>query len=462
MLKNFTHFDSLILTTLTILTGLIFLTIALGDNLELNVVGFSPSHGLLDVPPQTAIGITFNEAISLSPNNSPLSFRPPLTGTLKQEGTRLIFEPESPLQSATGYTATLSSGLQSVRGRPLIGQNTWHFRTRMPRLLYIGPDDQTNQQLFAIDPINETTPNQLTDTPFGIWDYTPAPDGSIVAYAQLTEEGSSDLWAVTLDGKDRYQLLACPTAACNGVAWAPDSDRLIYERRNILEQGGIPGPPRLWWLARDTGDTLPVFDDNQLLGYGARWSFDGQWLSYIVPIKQELHIYNVQDGRSSIIPNRMGQPASWSPNQNQLLITDLQQVGEGFAIHLLLVDPDQDLVIDLSQTSTNSENGAMVEDDSPAWSPDGQWIAFTRKPPRASMGKQIWLMRVDGSEARHLTDTPELHFGWPGWHPDGSSLVFQRFHLREIGGKPTIGLINLETNFIQDLFSPANRPSWLP
>ena len=58
---------------------------------------------------------------------------------------------------------------------------------------------------------------------------------------------------------------------------------------------------------------------------------------------------------------------------------------------------------------------------SPAISPDGRQLAFTRKE---SAGRaQVFVMPLDGGEARRLTDLPLGAFD-PRWLPDGSGLVF--------------------------------------
>ena len=58
---------------------------------------------------------------------------------------------------------------------------------------------------------------------------------------------------------------------------------------------------------------------------------------------------------------------------------------------------------------------------SPAWSPDGQWIVFNGIDDEGQRAG-LWLMRPDGSDARPLTD--RASDTRPAWLPDGSALVF--------------------------------------
>ncbi len=57
----------------------------------------------------------------------------------------------------------------------------------------------------------------------------------------------------------------------------------------------------------------------------------------------------------------------------------------------------------------------------PAWSPDGQWIAFLT--PRAGPKSNLWRIRVDGGEAEQLTDEKGGLTAFQ-WSPDGTQIAF--------------------------------------
>ena len=70
----------------------------------------------------------------------------------------------------------------------------------------------------------------------------------------------------------------------------------------------------------------------------------------------------------------------------------------------------------------------------PRWSPDGQHLAFISD---RSGWATLWLIGLDGGEARHLVDDHWEHEE-PTWAPDGNSLVYTRnvdgnFHLMRVG-----------------------------
>jgi len=56
---------------------------------------------------------------------------------------------------------------------------------------------------------------------------------------------------------------------------------------------------------------------------------------------------------------------------------------------------------------------------SPAWSPDGKWIAFIPGAPR----KGVWMMRANGSSLHRIT-IGKGYSGDPSWSPSGKLIAF--------------------------------------
>jgi TolB protein len=444
------RFDRAVLLTLVGLALLIGLLAWRGDRVGVRVVTVSPPEGATGVSTRAEVRVTFSQEMA-SPSGRALSLSPPVDGMLRWEGkTTLAFLPATPLTPETTYTVTLAPDLKSRQGRPLLHSLAWQFHTGPLRILYLAPDGQNHDQIF-VTALEGGKPTPLTREPFGVWDYTLSPDGMTIVYAAPRQDGGNDLWLVGADGSERHSILTCPEADCTGAAWSPEGRRLVYERRSIASADS----PRLWWLDLPTDGTTPVFQDDQLLGFGARWSPDGQWLSYVSPRDQGVQVYNVNDGRSFLIPSQMEEPASWRPQGDALLVTDIQFQGERFSVHLMRADLESGRLLDLS-------GEGEVDDGWPAWSPDGTWVAFGRKAPHASMGRQLWLMRLDGNQAHYLTDEPEIHYGPPIWSPDGRYLLFQRYPLNELEAEPGIWLLEVETLNLQQIVTPGRQPTWLP
>ncbi|MEE8587168.1 MAG: hypothetical protein V3T83_20195, partial [Acidobacteriota bacterium] len=107
-----------------------------------------------------------------------------------------------------------------------------------------------------------------------------------------------------------------------------------------------------------------------------------------------------------------------------------------------------------------------AEDAIPAFSPDGNWIAFARA---LGSNHDVFVMPSAGGEARRLTYYPKLD--WPvGWTPDGSEVLFNSS--RDMDGLRRLYRISAQGGFPQALplpsgyqgsFSPSqDRLAYLP
>lgn len=438
-----------------------------GDQIQVQVVSLHPPQEATGISTRSQIEIRFDQPIALTDHGAELTLSPAVTGTLRSNGNSLIFTPVTGLTPNTFYTVTLAAGLRSQRGHRLAEPVRWQFQTGQLEILFTAPDAAGIEQLYrtAVEltvPIStsDATPIQLTQLPEGIWDFVVAPDGSRVVYAVLASDGSSQIWSMTPDQGTPEVLIDCDDAVCSGASWSPDGAFLAYSRRTSDEfAAGATSPPQLWLLNLATGEDGPVFADSQQLTFEPRWSSDGQYLSYLSPDLGGVGTLNLEDGSTQFYETATGEPGIWRPGTTQLLINFLRQVENQYVIHLFLIDA-------VEQTQWNlSGDFALVEDGSPAWSPDGSQIAFLRKElsgPGSTLGKQLWLMNSDGSNARALTTDPDSDHGQPVWSPDGRYLLFHKLALK--GPNITLSAWVLDTVMGESwqITSPAQRPVWLP
>jgi dipeptidyl aminopeptidase/acylaminoacyl peptidase len=77
-----------------------------------------------------------------------------------------------------------------------------------------------------------------------------------------------------------------------------------------------------------------------------------------------------------------------------------------------------------------------IRDTTPRWAPDGGHLAFVRAVERDGKVQpaQIFLMPMDGGEARAITDGPTGASG-PVWSPDGAHIAFSRSTAADDGKK---------------------------
>jgi Tol biopolymer transport system component len=125
---------------------------------------------------------------------------------------------------------------------------------------------------------------------------------------------------------------------------------------------------------------------------------------------------------------RMSSPA-WSPDGRKILFSSAARTSCDFCFHVYVVNVDGSGERRLGHKRKTGPR-RLVGDFSPAWSPDGQRIAFVRRrfdPTGLDVGV-VWVMRADGREPRKLTrETSFVVIGVyarVGWSPDGQKLAF--------------------------------------
>ncbi len=453
----------LIAATVLTLMGVIWR----GDQVGLRVATLSPPTDAENVSVHVSIRLRFDQPLAADDAKLPqLTFDPPLDGDVTVDGDSLVFTPAAALAPDTQYTAQLDAGLVSRTGRRLRDPVTWQFSTGHISIVYSMLDDRRREQLMLApvnlgpDEVTLGTPQAVTDNEYGIWDFGVDGQTGQIVYSVLAEDGTSDLWTVTPGGDEPQRLQECPQAACNSVAFSPDSRLLAFAQRNATDLASpVVSPPRLWLLDLANGNAAQLFADSQQLGFEPRWSPDGKWLSYVSPDLGGVGVYNLDTGDTRFYPTTTGEAAIWNPTRNELVMSAMMPDSAVFAVHLFAVDPVSDTRRDLSMYEFE------VDDTSPAWSPDGKWLAFRRKEltgPQQTLGKQLWVMAADGSAARPLTLDMEVDHGPPSWSPDGRYWLYHRFPLRGPDVTISVWVMEVATGQAWEVARPGQRPQWVP
>jgi serine/threonine protein kinase len=105
----------------------------------------------------------------------------------------------------------------------------------------------------------------------------------------------------------------------------------------------------------------------------------------------------------------------------------------------------------------------------PAWSNDGQWLAFQADAERDPGMNEIWISRADGSELRRVTNSPEGTWSRaPTWSPDGRFIAFVSDRSGSIGADfGELFVVEVASGRITQVTDTGGqiydwRPAWRP
>jgi len=191
----------------------------------------------------------------------------------------------------------------------------------------------------------------------------------LIAFTGLASAGGTSLWLINSDGNEPRQIQA--SSLSDGVfypSWYPTGERLAV----VDFGGGDGGVVKLVDLDRHAA--TPLTNRQQVLAGMPRVSPNGRWVAFAG-----------QENRGQ----------TYDQTKNSIWLRD--DTGK---LHVL--DPKQGRA--------------------PAWSPDGEWLAFESERASLEHLYAIFIMRRTGGAATQITPHV-LHANHPAWSPDGKLVV---------------------------------------
>lgn len=430
------------------------------------LVEASPAPGAQVVPAGTPLRITFSHRMNPDTVARSLFIEPQVEGKIEWEGNTLVFTPQGLWPSGETVQVRLSTGARSagLLSFALAEPQSWSFTIGRPRLVYLYPFEGP-AELYLLN-METGEIERLTTSAGTILDYAVSPDGLTIYYTLSRGDGSSQILRLDMLSRESEQVVECPQARCTSPRPSPDGAWLAYER-TLLE--GAPEYPQVWLLSLLAPESEPVLVAEE--GHETQspaWSSTG-WLAYRDNHEKAFIFFNPASGERERFDNENGLEGVWSPDGESFIISEVVTLIEQNpntlpdfssipSSHLLRYSRRDRSVENLTQRDN-------LEDASPVYSPDGSMLAFGRKYldlAHWTPGRQLWVMRADGSEAQPLTEEPHHNHYSFAWHPAGGQIAYVRFNQTLLIEPPELWLIEVGSGRARQLITGGYAPQWIP
>jgi len=273
-----------------------------------------------------------------------------------------------------------------------------------------------------------------------------SPDGNNIAFVS-NRDGQSQIFVMNSDGTNEIPLTD-NDAQNYQPSWSPDGTKIVFLSNRDDPNRAIDDyfPAEIYIMNSDGSNQIRL-TNNDFHDYEPSLSPDGTKIVFAsdrydynptYPIGG-IYIMDSDGSNENTIINSYeseeGYP-SWSPDGTKIVFSAYSSYKEVSDIYTMNIDGNNLIHLTNNEGSDERVHPWHIGDMMPSWSPDGTKIAFSSD---RDYNGEIYIMDIDGSNQKNITNTTNFDESDPSWSPDGTKIA-----ITSIGEEMKIQIIELK------------------
>jgi dipeptidyl aminopeptidase/acylaminoacyl peptidase len=245
-----------------------------------------------------------------------------------------------------------------------------------------------------------------------------SPDGKTVAFTigDVDKEANrtlTQIYTVSVDGSGNPKQITKDTKSSSAPRWSPDGKRLAYT------SGG-----QIWTMDAEDGDNRKQVTKISSGAANPVWSPDGKWIAFNSDIYPECASDDCNAQKAAYAENGKMQ----AKVTERLLYRHWTEWRDRLRTHVFVVPSSGGIARDVTPGDFNAPPYGAATGTDYAFSPDSKEIVYLKNPDKVeavSTNSDVFIVPLNGGEARNITVTNRGYDASPMYTPDGKYILYR-------------------------------------